>query len=131
MILEDSLGIQYVKIKLNAYFLVFIKNKFGNKLQIYMLLIILVKLLMLLISLNHAMKIAIYWFKLELKLLVEINRNNFRFLRNLWKVLKILFIIKKGSGSDNNNNNNNNNNNDPKKKKNKTWMISIIFILKF
>ena len=78
------------------------------------------------------MKIAICWFKLELILLMEIYQIHISFLNNLWKVSKILFIIKKGSGSDDNNNNNNNNNNDPKKKKkNKTWMISIIFILKF
>ena len=120
MILEDSLGIKYVKIKLNAYFLVFIKKAFGKKLKIYIILMELKKLLML-ISLNHAMKIAICWFKLELLLLMEINRMNCSFLRNLRKVSKILFIIKKGSGSDNNND----------VPKNKTWMISIIFILKF
>ena len=121
MILEDSLGIKYVKIKLNAYFLVFIKKKFGKKLKIYMFLMELKKPFML-ISLNHAMKIAICWFKLELILLMEIYRIHISFLNNLWKVSKILFIIKKGSGSDDNN--------DPKKRNN-TWMISIIFILKF
>ena len=119
MILEDSLGIKYVKIKLNAYFLVFIKKKFGKKLKIYMFLMELKKLFML-ISLNHAMKIAICWFKLELMLLMEINHIHFSFLRNFSKVSKILFIIKKGSGSDNNNND---------VPKNNTWMISIIFIL--
>ena len=82
----------------------------------------LIELLVLLISLNHAMKIAICWFKLELILLMEIYQIHISFLNNLWKVSKILFIIKKGSGSDDNN--------DPKKRNN-TWMISIIFILKF
>ena len=82
----------------------------------------LIELLVLLISLNHAMKIAICWFKLELILLMEIYRIHISFLNNLWKVSKILFIIIKGSGPDNNNN---------VKTKNNTWMISIIFILKF
>ena len=82
----------------------------------------LIELLVLLISLNHAMKIAICWFKLELILLMEIYQIHISFLNNLWKVSKILFIIIKGSGPDNNNN---------VKTKNNTWMISIIFILKF
>ena len=115
------MGIKYVMIKNNAYFLVFIKNNCGKKIQIYMFYK-LIELLVLLISLNHAMKIAICWFKLELILLMEIYRIHISFLNNLWKVSKILFIIKKGSGSDDNN--------DPKKRNN-TWMISIIFILKF
>ena len=117
------MGIEYVMIRINAYFLVFIKNKFGKNIKIKIYIFYkLIELLVLLISLNHAMKIAICWFKLELRLFMEIYRIHISFLNNLWKVSKILFIIKKGSGSDDNN--------DPKKKNN-TLMISIIFILKF
>jgi len=102
MIFKDSLGIKYVKIKLNAYFLVFIKKKFGNKVKIYMLLME-QNMMLLLISLNHAMKIATCWSKLELMLLGEIKHINYSILRNFLKVSKILFIIKKGSGPDNKN----------------------------